>query len=418
MLDSFIVLPKPAIANPSKVRLLTTHIITKVVSSHTLNMMKTKPSSIRRRSFGGQSGIGIWWRKRSVPASILSEEEDDDANNEIRNLEFSSDASVSSIDPRDEGTSGIAEEPPTKKKRVTSATKKAPSSSLFMADEEPILGWDDDLCRPIYHRNESYRDPINTIDSFDEELVRAVSSGDTGVAECAETDISTEVVDEDLSKSSQDDSILMSPSAPTEDESSTAESQENIERVVDGSFRIPSLKKTRTFGDRSRRRRPLSLILMQDDDEETPMTMEQGSRRVSVESSADIAPTEEQKIASDATIEEATPQPKKGRRSKRRSNDPSKSLEKAREYFANLDQTQALTLDATSSPPVSSRVTRTSRRTNLASPGMQEEYKAYVESMAGDGTSGISPLSIEDYASSRKLHFESKGKLVDGFLDD
>ncbi len=382
-------------------------------------MMKTKPSSIRKRSFGGQSGIGIWWRKRSAPASVLSEEDDDnDADNQIRKLELSCDASVSSVDPNGEGTSGITEEPPTKKKRVVSATKNASSLSLLMADEEPILGWDDDLCRPIYHRNESYCGPINTIDSFDEELVRAVSSGDTGVAECAETDISTEVVDEDLSKGSQDDSTSLSPSAPTQHESSIAESQENIESGFDGSFRIPALKKTRTFGDRGRRRRPLSLILMQDDDEENSMALEQRSRRVSVESSSETAPSGELRVASDTTGEEATPQPKKERKSKRRSNDPSKSLEKAREYFANLDQTQALTLDATSSPPVSSRVTRTSRRTNLASPGMQEEYKAYVESMAGDGTSGVSPLSIEDYASSRKLHFESKGKLVDGFLDD
>ena len=178
------------------------------------------------------------------------------------------------------------------------------------------------------------------------------------------------------------------------------------------------MKKTRTFGDRGRRRRPLSLILMQDDDEEAQMTLEQNPRRVSVESSEDIAPAGEQEVGSDATVEEGTKQPKKTQKSKRRSNDPSNSLEKAREYFTNLDQTQALTLEAASSPPVSSRVTRTSRRTNLASPGMQEQYKAYVESIAGDGTSGISPLSVEDYASSRKLHFESKGKLVDGFLDD
>lgn len=378
--------------------------------------MKTKPSSIRKRSFGGQSGIGIWWRKRSDPASILSEEDDDDANDEVRNLNFSSDASASSTDPSDEGTSGVAEEPPTKRKKVASAINKAPSSSLFMADEGPILGWDDDLCRPIYHRNESYRDPINTIDSFDEELVRAVSSGDTGVAECAETDVSTEVVDEDLSKGTQDDSISTSPSAPAVNQDNPT--SDVGERIGDESFRIPTLKKTRTFGDRGRRRRPLSLILMQDDDEEAPMILEQNPRRVSVESSEDIAPAGEQEVRSDATIEEGTKQPKKTRKSKRRSNDPSNSLERAREYFANLDQTQALTLDAASSPPVSSRVTRTSRRTNLASPGMQEQYKAYVESIAGDGTSGISPLSIEDYASSRKLHFESKGKLVDGFLDD
>ena len=385
-------------------------------------MPKGRPVSIRRKSFGGQSGIGIWWRKRSAPASILPEE-DEETSNVLRNRDLSSDTSSSSRDPAKEKTLSITEESPTKKTKGASATKKAPPPSFF---EEPVLGWDDDLCRPIYHRNVNHRDAIATIDSFDDELVRAVSSSDSGVAECTETDISTESIDEELSESSQNpgDSFAASPSAIAKKKFSSSKTFERNMDVQDErgddatSFLIPALKRTRTFGERGRRRRPLSLILMQEEEEHS-LTLDKGPRRISLESSLDAAPIEEQEVDSVEKTEAIPRQLKAGRRSKKpRSHDPSNSLEKAREYFASLDQKQPLTLDATLSPPVSSRVTRTNRKTNLASPGINREYKAYSDSIAGDGSSGISPLSIKDYASSRKLHFQSKGELVDGFLDD
>ena len=356
-------------------------------------MFNAKPASLRRKSFGGQTGIGIWWRKSASPTSILSEE-DDKIGVEIRNRDLSSDASIASV-------SSITEEPLTKKKGE-SASKKALSPGIRNADELPMIGWDDDLCRPIYHRSENHNDTIALVDSFDDELVRAVSSSDTGLAEASETDGSTEVIDEETPDNAGD-----SLEAPGNDEDEIA---------AGVPFRIPVLprKRNRTFGNRAKRQRPLSLILTHDD-EETPLNHDRDARRVSLESSTVTAQTEEEVISNNQTEE----RPKKGRRSQKpRSNDPSNSLEKAREYFANLDQTQPLTLDATLSPAVSSRVTRTRRKTNLTSPGITREYKAYAESIAGDASSGISPLSMKDYVSSRKLHFESKGELADGFLDD
>ncbi len=350
-------------------------------------MFNAKPSSLRRKSFGGQKGIGIWWRKSSSPTSILSEE-DDEIGVETRNRVQSSDASTASV-------SSSTEEPLTKKKKGESASKKALSPGIRTADDSPMIGWDDDLCRPIYHRSENHNYTIALVDSFDDELVRAVSSSDTGLAEANETDTSTEVIDGDSLEATEND----------EEES-----------AADAPFRIPVLsrKRNRTFGNRAKRQRPLSLILTHDD-EEAPLTHDRDARRVSLEALTVPARTEEE-VISDTQTEE---QPKKGRRSKKpRSNDSSNSLEKAREYFANLDQTQPLTLDATLSPAVSSRVTRTRRKTNLNSPGITRKYKAYAESIAGDGSSGISPLSMKDYVSSRKLHFESKGELADGFLDD
>ncbi len=375
-------------------------------------MFTAKPASLRRKSFGGQKGIGIWWRKSSSPPNILSEEDEEDGI-EIRNRDLSSDASTSSVCSSDEQT--VANQ------KSESAPKKSLSRCIRTADEAPILRWDDDLCRPIYHRSENYSDMIATVDSFDEELVRAVSSCGNGIVETSESDdSSTQEIGEDLLQCSENAGELhpvdtKTKPSPSETNKPTDNGEEGIALGV--AFQIPSLsrKRTRTFGNRAKRQRPLSLILTHDDEEESPLTHKQDARRVSLESCADPAQSEEE-IIPDARTEKG---PKKGRRSKKpRSNDPTNSLEKAREYFANLDQTQPLTLDATLSPAVSSRVTRTRRRTNLASPGITREYKAYADSITGDGTSGLSPLSMKDYVSSRKLHFQNKGELVDGFLDD
>jgi hypothetical protein len=55
------------------------------------------------------------------------------------------------------------------------------------------------------------------------------------------------------------------------------------------------------------------------------------------------------------------------------------------------------------------------RKINFSSPGINREYEAYATASL---ESGISPLTIQDYAKSRKLHFSTKGELFDGFLDD
>ena len=92
---------------------------------------------------------------------------------------------------------------------------------------------------------------------------------------------------------------------------------------------------------------------------------------------------------------------------------PHQSLDKARDYFDQLDKTQPLlTLDSALSPTISSKVTRTIRKTNFASPGINKQYRAYSKSSLN---AGVTPLSIKDFASMRKLN---NGPIVDGFFDE
>ena len=234
---------------------------------------------------------------------------------------------------------------------------------------------------------------------------------------CAKSSISEDAI---VANSEFDTKTPSEVAKEEDDESSRAcFGRQAMEKNKGASFSIPPLtrKRTRTFGNR---RRPLSLVLTQEEEEETnPMS---GPRRISLDPSEDAAiPSQEEKgnlVDASRVNNENSDKPKKSRLPRPSSEDP--SLEKAREYFAKLDQTQALTLDATRSPPVSSKVTRTRRKTNLAScPGLHKEYEAYAKVMQADEpNSGISPLSLQDYASSRKLHFQNKGQLVDGFLDD
>jgi len=428
-------------------------------------MIKAKPVVfLRRKSFGGQSGVGIWWRKRSAPVSVPSE--DDEGSSTEKELATSEDNTPNN--------SNNTEEPrPAKRKQNNALASKtsSPPSYLRTSEEATILGWDDDLCRPIYHHQHRV-DTTTTattsddsmVDTNEELLVRAVSSGDSGVAEASETDVSTDAVDDESSCLDGEkgdictDSVAILPAVAANVEpkacrqaSSTAREEDEDENGA--SFRIPALSRirtTRTFGNRGKRRLPLSLILTQEQEEETtPMTfVDRGSRRISLESSKDADEVEHRDSGSDSdeigvmtlrTDHESSDQTqsKNKRRRSKKLPDNTNSLEKAREYFANLDQTQPLVLEyATMSPPVSSRVTRTHRKTNLASPGINRAYKAYAKSIAGIGSgigngnngesngngdssgTGLSPLSIRDYASSRQLHFQNKGEIVDGFLDD
>jgi hypothetical protein len=400
-------------------------------------MIKAKPVSLRRKSFGGQSGIGIWWRKRSAPTSVPAEE-DEGSDKEKRNQDLSDPSTELTSEDNPSNTEELRSAKKRRKKKYNvSASKTTPPPYLRTSEDAPILGWDDDLCRPIYHH---HRD-ATTNDSFDNELVRAVSSGDSGIAEASETDASTDAIDDEISKSSDDsgacldgekgdpsaDSVATPPSVVVNEESKACQASTTSDEDENGApFRIPALSRirTRTFGNRGKRRRPLSLILTQEE-EETPMTPTDEEEKASG-ARADEVEDRESSYSDDIGVltprtdhESDRKQSKRQRRSKKPRSDPdSNSLEKAREYFANLDETQTLVLDAAMSPPVSSKVTRTHRRTNLASPGINREYRAYAKSIAGDGDSGLSPLSIRDYASSRKLHFQNKGEIVDGFLDD
>lgn len=369
-------------------------------------MIKAKSVSLRRKSFGGQTGVGIWWRKRSSPTSARSKDDDDETDNTFqKNKELS--ASPTSED------SPCKAAKKTKKNNGPPTTPETPP--FFLATrKEPIIGWDDDLCRPIYHRDAKcdHRESVPPVSFVDSGLVVETSDSGTYASDEDGQEICDKAggcLDNAKGESRADSgSSTVFPSSLANQEPSSKACQAGGRDVIP----VPTRKRTRTFGNRSNRRRPLSLILTQDNEEEA---FGEGSRRVSLEPSEDALPaTGEEEKAS-----EPEQQPKaKERRSKRLRSSKNPSLENAREYFANLDKTQPLTLDSALSPQVSSRVTRTRRRTNLASPGMQRKYRAYAESISGDGHSGISPLSIRDFASSRKLHFENKGEIVDGFLDD
>ena len=478
-------------------------------------MAKSKPLSLRRKSFGGQTGVGIWWRKRSAP--------------------------MTSIPLDDEGCSGEAQRHQGKSTKESASGKDDPIESgnhistplVGRIDDSPVLGWDDDLCRPIYRRRSHRNADYKVFDDDNNELVRALSSSSSGGFEKEEdtdsTDSNTDSVEDTKDGDILGNSFLRpgsmgvvtaSPSVINEEESSMPACRDAVDSELDDNralFRIPVLsrKRTQTFGNQGKRRRPLSLILTHE--EEIPAGFVGETRRVSLESSAEAALTEQGKSTGDGspgdrkhpdppprpnklrrsnrykptssamsptnekkavgndsqgdrTQPDPPPRPRKLRRSnrnklsnfatspteeendfgstralqKRENNlkrnpqplslppprktrrsiqsdrriDHDHSLEKARAYFETLDKTQELTLDATLSPHVSGRVTRTRRRTNLSSPGINRAYEAYAQSIVGDGTYGIEPLCIRDYATSRQLQFQKNGQIADGFLDD
>eukprot|EP00536_Pseudo-nitzschia_multiseries_P005582 jgi/Psemu1/65159/estExt_Genemark1.C_1070013 len=392
-------------------------------------VLKRKPVSLRRKSFGGQTGVGIYWRRRAVPTSVREEEEKDGAEpgqRERDNIDATSNATIAS------SSKCNSQDPETSMKPKATVKKSAAIPVVDRPEDMPLIGWDDDLCRPIYYH-------------------RSVSSDDSAMLS-NDDNANDATVDEDLLDPSCHDSTVEG-SVPDEESAGTHSvadpKTDTLETTKDEEalLRIPAFarKRTGTFGNRGKRQRPLSLILRQgdlddmDNEEGATTSLDQESRRVSLESSADVSSNDQgaqgtvgqgedkefdshggdtlKVRADDLSSKKASNKPDRKRRSKKCC-DAEEKLEKARDYFAKLDQTQKLTLDANSSPTVSSRVTRTSRRTNLNSPRINREYQAYAESIRGCGESGLSPLSIRDYAASRRIHFENKGEIVDGFLDD
>jgi hypothetical protein len=321
---------------------------------------------LRRKSFGGQT-LGIFWRKTSATTKVLVNEEKTDNRSKHND---------SSIDINN-----------TEKQRKSKNTKTIPivdvSSSTDKVCAGIVIGWDDELCRPIY-----YRRPHSNSNN------ETTRDGDTSTVSgyC-------EVVDEEVKVNDNDNNRNMD------------------------TFPIPTTRKRlKTFGNRSRHQRPLSLALSQevcdvdvDDKEEeekdeqqdeTPMTTtttattthtQQESRRVSLE-------------FTDSIRSENSKADKTRRRPKKRSS--SGQLDRAREYFNRLDKTQQLTLDSALSPVKTSKITRTRRKTNFTSPGINREYEAYSKSSV---SSDVPPLSIKDFASMRKL---KTGPIVDGFFDE
>jgi len=401
-------------------------------------MLNRKPVSLRRKSFGGQTGVGIYWRKRAIPTSVLPEEGDrlGQQRHEHQRPDAISDPSIDGNIACNNEDKGEAI------KTKATVAKAATIPFVDNAGEVSSIGWDDELCRPIYYH-------------------RAVTSDDSIMFNDGDNQSDVDI-DEDLSGRKNNESATedyvpdednigiragVNSDVNSNDGSTALWETSNNEENSDVPFRTTALtrKRIKTFGNRGKRQRPLSLILTQEDrdmeEEGIATCIDLGSRRISLESSTNVPSTEERDINNrviqnedrdsdsqngdtpilradvDKASNTSTNKPNKKGRSKKQRIDES-SLEKARNYFANLDQTQSLTLDVALPPTVSSRVTRTSHRTNLNSPGINRAYQAYAESIRGCVNSGISPLSIKDYASSRKLHFKTKGEMVDGFLDD
>jgi hypothetical protein len=89
------------------------------------------------------------------------------------------------------------------------------------------------------------------------------------------------------------------------------------------------------------------------------------------------------------------------------------SLLEARAFFERLDATQELKCDSSETPQVSSKAFRTSRNLHLSSPGISKEYQAYARA---SNESGVTPLSIKEYAVNRSGFFRRRD-LFEGFLD-
>jgi hypothetical protein len=90
------------------------------------------------------------------------------------------------------------------------------------------------------------------------------------------------------------------------------------------------------------------------------------------------------------------------------------SIRQAQDYFAHLDASCQLQLDASASPSRKRpSLVRTSRKIQLSSPGFRLEYSQYANAIR---ELGVSPLAPDDYAKTRRALFR-KNELFDGFVD-
>lgn len=365
-----------------------------------------------RRVFGGNTGTGIWWRKRRLPDEL--------------DPVAAGAAAVTTADP-----AGIVTAP---EEGPATTTGAGPGSGGIISDDEVLIGWDDDLCRPIYrhHNGGSKGGTFGCEEEGGEE--------EGGDAEC-----------ETLQHERDDGTKRDRNSMPNEGD--TPDMRPLPLQPPAESMAKQKRRATKTFANRHQR--PLTLIhlMMQGGFLGSPSSTEGTDEIVSAtppsKRSRIIEAPALSTLGSGETLQQL-PSPRRvsvpslrgtvraGSSSKTHSavNGPDglfdfefdggprqtpsssvanshASLERARDYFAHLDRTQALTLDASSSPPVSSKITRTSRRADLSSPRFTKEYRAYAEASVA---SGVPPLSVQDYSSSRRLHFRKK-ELFDGFLD-
>lgn len=274
-----------------------------------------------RRSFGGSHGV--WWRNKKSVALTPSEE------------------------------------------------SSSSSSTEDQKKETEAIGWDEDLCRPIY--------PVS----------KQTSNSKVVINDCNE------------------ENHVNPPKPP-------------LKRLLSDA----PIKRSKTFGEK--RRIPVSFLLLEANQES--VSSPSSTSCSSEGNSASSFPTADNDTyfensykynnnnnqeSSSSTLEFSERDEKPAKKRKIVSQEQT-SLLKAKQYFQQLDSTQTLTLDSSDSPIKTSQITRTSRKVNLTSPGITREYKAYAHSSQG---SGVSPLSIQKYAHSRREYFR-RTELFDGFFDE
>jgi len=407
--------------------------------------------------------------------AVEEEEEEEEACTSDGNIETSNFTSTGNVDGdenRDEDEE--QEENSDDDQQQQQNTQKSCWDDLQM-------GWDDDLCRPIY-----YHGSLNSSASSSSSSAHGSDSDSQG-EEVENEDIDEDEHGGDVSVDPQSSpSSLETPGGNRNDCDIDSDGEEEDLSVEEET--MPAMKKRRrnqqTFGRQSNKRRAIaSLIVMdhesEEDEEEDISTSTtspgsepttttttnrlaeevediqkhnnelQTARRISTSplrsqstngdalDDANIKTCAFDFIAEDAIDEPSssaskTTQSRKGKKSTvnrvlvtTRKNghksssshdapNPRSSLDDARDYFAKLDETHSLTLDSSETPVVSSRITRTIRGVDLTSPGLHVDYETYVEATVD---SGVTPLPIEHFASSRRMNLRQRGDLFDGFLD-
>ena len=240
------------------------------------------------------------------------------------------------------------------KRSTTTTSNDTTPSTTTSTTESDWIGWDDELCRPIYPR----------------------ISNEHGI------------VSDDCSKEATD-----------EDNDKEEDARPPAEAVV-------PVKRKKSFGGRGRTRLSFSFIEAKEEDSTTinPLfstKLQEGEREMSRLNQVGLDHASE--------IDNC-----KRRKRRRKGLDEDQSILKAKEYFQTLDTSHKLKLDSSKSPLSSSKVTRTSRKVDLTSPRINREYSAYAKASRD---SGISPITVKEYAGSRGEVFRSK-ELFDGFFDD
>ncbi|KAG7360541.1 hypothetical protein IV203_035640 [Nitzschia inconspicua] len=329
-----------------------------------------------KQTFGGQTGSGIWWRKRFAELETVDDGNDiaaslsvDDVSSEDNSVSEEKELTVNDPFSATVGRCQVLdseEEEIGNDVEISSSPTAMPTSDFHQHNSQlqQSIGWDDDLCRPIYYQHS--------------DLVVSSEGDDDSDGTVVENEDGQTQQEEEIHKTNEDiknkDLPLPFVSVPKK-----------------------SHKKQRTYGDRQAVRPPFSLVLSRQDcfspeqkeanEEETvesqdgkgrrtskrrfattktmPHTMDslvglpspqnsnhvstpQKNRRVStspdMDSDKDAHGTGQDIFAFDTT--KSTNQAKKRARLER-------SLIRERDFFKELDKTQKLNVEDAASTPTS-----------------------------------------------------------------